>query len=279
MNGEVDWAQNPATDLLDVMRRSGKLTIMDDVIGGIGVMRFNCLHPPFDNPAIRRALLGAVDQAAFMTAAAGEDRTLWQEGVGLFTPDTPMASQAGMAALLGKRDLAKVKADLAAAGYRGERIVMLGAVDYPAINGIALVGSDLLKQLGMNVDYQSMDWGTTIQRRSNKGPNDKGGWNIFFTYLTGTNNFDPAAHLGLRANGDKAWFGWPDNPRIEALRADWFEARDRAEQQRLCAEMQTEFFRAPAHVPLGIAYGPTVFSRGLTGVRMGFPQFYDVKRV
>ena len=278
VNGEVDWVQNPATDLLDVIGKNPRLATQPDVIGGIAVMRFNCLLPPFDNPALRRALLGAVDQAEFMTAAMGTDPSLWKDGVGLFTPGTPLASTAGLEPLIGTRDLNRVKAEIAASGYKGEKIVMLGAVDYPATNGLALVGSDLFKKLGLNIDYQPVDWGTTIQRRANRGPTDKGGWNIFYTYLTGTNNFDPAANLGLRANGDKAWFGWPNNPRIEALRGAWFDARDLAEQKRICEELQVEFMRAPAHLPLGCNYGPTAFNKAITGVRMGFPQFYTVRR-
>jgi peptide/nickel transport system substrate-binding protein len=279
MNGEVDWIQNPSVDLLPALRGNARLQFLPDVIGGISVMRFNCIQPPFDNPALRRALLGAVDQAEFMTASMGDDRSLWKDRVGLFTPGTPMASEAGLEPLLGKRDMAKVKADIAASGYKGERVVMLGAVDYPAANARSLVGVDLFNKLGLNVDFQAVDWGTTIQRRAKKDPVDKGGWSVFFTDLTGTNNFDPAANLGLRANGDKAWFGWPDNPKIEALRAAWFDARGLDEQKRICAELQVEFMRAPAHLVLGCNYGPTAFSKGITGVRMGFPQFYDVRRV
>ena len=279
MSGEVDWVQNPAVDLLPVLRGNARIQFRPDVIGGISIMRFNCLHPPFDNPAIRRALLGAIDQAEFMTASMGEDRLLWKDRVGLFTPGTPLASEAGLEKLIGPRDLARVRAEIVAAGYKGERVVMLGAVDYPASNARALVGVDLLKRLGMNVDYQAVDWGTTIQRRAKKDPVDKGGWSIFFTDLTGTNNFDPAANLGLRANGGRAWFGWPDNPKIEALRAAWFDAADLGEQKRICEALQVEFMNAPAHMPLGCNYLPTAFTRGITPVRMGFPQFYDVKRV
>lgn len=280
INGEVDWAQSPATDLMEMMAKTGKLTIAPlDPAGGIAVMRFNTLHPPFDNPAIRRALLGAVDQAEFMTAAAGDDRSLWKDRVGVFSPGTPMDSDAGMAVLTGKRDLAKVRADLIAAGYKGERVTMLGAVDYPATNGLALVGADLLKKVGMNVDYQAVDWGTTIQRRANKGAPDKGGWNIFYTYLTGTNNFDPAGHLGVRANGDAAWFGWPHSPKLEALRADWLDAPDLATQKKICAELQLQFFQDAPHLPLGCLYAPTVFAKNLRVQRNGFVQFYDVKRV
>jgi hypothetical protein len=49
-----------------------------------GNLPFNHLFRPFDNPAIRRALLGAVDQAEAMTAIAGTDPTDWHDGIGLF---------------------------------------------------------------------------------------------------------------------------------------------------------------------------------------------------
>jgi peptide/nickel transport system substrate-binding protein len=62
----------------------------------------------------------------------------------------------------------------------------------------------------MNVEEQSGDWGTNGPRRAN--PSDKGGWSIFVTGLS--NALDPGGHLGLRTNGSKAWFGWPDSPRL-----------------------------------------------------------------
>ena len=36
-------------------------------------MRFNQLNPPFDNPALRRAMLGAVEQSDYMIGAVGTD--------------------------------------------------------------------------------------------------------------------------------------------------------------------------------------------------------------
>jgi hypothetical protein len=57
-------------------------------------MRFNHLHPPFDNAAARRAVLGVIDQAEFMTAST-EDRSPWRDRVGVFTPGTPMANEVG----------------------------------------------------------------------------------------------------------------------------------------------------------------------------------------
>ena len=89
-----------------------------DPTGLCGILRFNHLHPPFNNPAIRRALLGAVVQGDYMTAVIGTDRSLWKDGVGFFPPGTPLANDVGLDALNSPRDMEKVKRDLAAAGLR-----------------------------------------------------------------------------------------------------------------------------------------------------------------
>ncbi len=277
INGEADWWQQPDIDLMPQLTAQKHLTSMQqDPAGAIGILRFNHLHPPFDNPAIRRALLGAIDQTEYMQASAGEDRSLWKDRTGVFSPDTPMANTAGIEVLTGKRDLAAVAKAIKDAGYDGAPIVVLGASDQHLTYAQTLVAVDMLKRVGFNVNFVSTDWGTVVTRRANKAAPDKGGWNIFFTSLNGTNDFDPASHLGIRGNGLDAWFGWPTAPRLEALRRDWFAARDLAEQKQICVEIQKQFWIDVPYIPLGTVYNPTVYNRKITGLRMGFPQFYDV---
>jgi peptide/nickel transport system substrate-binding protein len=276
--GEMDWWQDPTADLLPQLRVDKRMVIArQDPGGGIAILRFNHLYPPFDNPAIRRALLGAIDQSEFMTAVAGDDHSLWKDRVGVFSPGTPLANEAGIEVLTGKRDFPAVARALKDAGYDGRKIVVLGASDQPANYATTLVAVDVLKKVGMNVDLITADWGTVVQRRANTSPPDQGGWNIFFTSLNGTNNFDPASQLGIRGNGKGAWFGWPTAPKLEALRAAWFEAKDLAEQQRICIELQKQFWIDVPYLPLGVYYSPTVYDRKLSGIRSGFPQFYDVR--
>jgi peptide/nickel transport system substrate-binding protein len=239
-------------------------------------MRFNFLFPPFDNPAIRRAVLPAINQADFMTAVAGDDRTYWQDKIGVFNRLSPLATEVGTEAMAG--DIDKAKRDLQAAGYGGERVVVLAPADFPSINALAQIGADVLAKIGMTVDLQSLDWGTVVQRRTSKQPPDKGGWSVFFTYLTGVNEFSPAAHLGIRANGEKAWFGWPTDERLEALRQDWFATSDLAAQQRIGRDIQQEAWRFVPYIPLGQYFQPTAYRRDLAGLREGFPQFYTVRR-
>jgi len=72
----------------------------------------------------------------------------------------------------------------------------------------------------MNVDYQTTDWGTVVQRRASKKPPNQGGWNMFCTSFSGLDIFSPAGYGALRGNGAAAWFGWPTDPDAERLRED-----------------------------------------------------------
>jgi peptide/nickel transport system substrate-binding protein len=279
-SGEMDWWEYPSPDLTPLLKRSPNVVVaINDMTGSLEIMRLNWLYPPFDNPAIRRAILGGVDQEDFMTSVAGTDSSLWRTGVGVFPPGTSFASDAGMAPLTGKRDYDRVKADLKAAGYNGEKIVLMGASDLPTIKAAADIANDMLTKCGMNVDYQIMDWGTLVLRRSKKDPPDKGGWNVFCTGFGGLDFANPAVHLLLRGNGANAWFGWPDAPKMEALRQDWFNAPDLATQQKICREIQEEALHEVLYVPTGQYYQPNAFQKSLAANMMkAFPIFWNVRR-
>jgi peptide/nickel transport system substrate-binding protein len=70
---------------------------------------------------VRRALLGAVDQAEAMTAVVGTDPAFWHDGIGLFGAGTPLANDAGIEVLRGPRDYAAVRQALAHAGIMAKR--------------------------------------------------------------------------------------------------------------------------------------------------------------
>ena len=218
------------------------------------LLRPNHLYPPFDNPAVRRALMGAIDQKEFMIAAMGDDTSLWSVPCGFFPPTSPLASNAGMSALTGKRDYAAVKKALEVAGYQGEKVVLMVGTDQPVLNALSNVAAEMLKRVGMNVDYQATDWGMVVQRRALTKPPAEGGWNLFCTGFSGLDFFTPASHLPLRGNGKGAWFGWPDDPKIEELRDAWFNAPDLAAQKKIGVEIQLQAFQSVPYYPLGVAH-------------------------
>ena len=273
--GEADWWELPVNDLLPQIGRNSAVKIDVNDAGSIGIMRFNHLQPPFNNPAIRRALLGAADQAAAMTAVAGTDPRYWADQIGLFGREAILANDAGIEALAAPRDYQKVQRDLAAAGYRGEQVVVLVATDIPVINALSQVGVDELRKAGMNIDAQALDFGTVAQRRTSKAATDKGGWSVYFTYLDGVWTYNPANHLGLASN----YPGWPNIPHLEALRARWFDADDLEEQKRICRDLQVQLWQEVPYIPMGETFQPTAYRRDLADVQLGFPLFYGVRRL
>ena len=80
--------------------------------------------------------------------------------VGFFTAGGPMANDAGVQALTGPRSPDEVRRRIAAAGYKGERLVMVAPSDLPAIMAMSQVMQDQLSKMGLNIDFQVMDWGT-----------------------------------------------------------------------------------------------------------------------
>ena len=275
--GEVDWWERPIIDLIPTLRRNPDIVVdIIDQTGFMGIIRFNQLHAPFDNPAIRRAALGMIDVADMMTAVAGADRALWNEKVGVFCPESPMATDLGLDVLTAPRDLPKARQALAAAGYKGEKVVFLTPTNNQATNTLSQVSADALRQGGFDVDLVAMDFGAWLTRRANRSPPAQGGWSATTTFLSGLDLWDPAVHLAIRGNGAAAWSGWPTSPRLEALRADWFNARDEGARKAICRDIQTQVWADVPYIPGGRWRQPTARRRNVQGVLRGLPLFYNV---
>ena len=277
--GEVDWIERPIPDLLPMLRANPNILVKaNDPFGNMETFRLNHLQPPFNNPAIRRAILGAIDQTEIMSAVAGDDRSLWRAGIGVFPPGSPWANDAGMDVLNSPRDYDRVKREIAAAGYDGGRVVMLVGTDIPDIEACSQVGAAAFKRAGLNVDYQALDWGTVTQRIGSQKPLSEGGWSCFFVPNRGDDDLDPSVNGNLRGLGLKGYPGWPASPGLEALQSQWLDATDDTTRMRICRDIQMQVWQDVPYVPLGSYFLPMVFRRSLSGVVPGFAKFWGVSK-
>ena len=278
--GEADWWQNPIPDLLPTLASApGVKLAHPDKIGNIEVLRFNSIQPPFNNVKLRQAMLHVVNQKDFMIAAFGDDESLYRTGVGVFTPGSPAATDVGLDAITGPRDPALAKRLVAESGYKGEKIVILAPSDYPHLQAFCEVARELMTSIGLNVDYVSTDWGTVVQRRASKEPVEKGGWSVFCTGWEGLNTSDPGGHYPVMGNGPKAWFGWPDSPRIEALRDAWFNAPDAAAQKQATDGIQAAVWDEVPYIPLGQFFQPIAIRANVTGILDSvFPILWNARK-
>lgn len=277
--GEVDWWEYPTADLLPLLRRRPDIAVeVPDPFGYMAALRPNHLHPPFDDPAARRALLPAISQPDFMTAVAGTAEGAWREAIGFFPPGTPMASPDGIDAVAGPRSLSLARERLAAAGHAGARVTLIGPTDYPNVQALTEVTADLFRHLGFALDHVPTDWASVVQRRANVAAPSAGGWNALCTFFSGLDFLHPGTHLLLRANGRSAWPGWPTSPALEALREDWLAAPDLGAARRIAAEIQRRAFEDLPYIPLGQFFQPTAYNRSIAGVLRGPTVFWNVRR-
>lgn len=276
--GEVDWLDAVPPDLNGLLGRARGVRL--DRIDGAGFyvsLRFNQLHDPFDDVAVRRAMLKAVSQADFMAAVAGDEAN-WRAGVGAFPVGSPLANDEGLAALTSPRDIAGARAAIAAAGQAGAKVVALHATDISNQDALMSVGVDLFRKVGFDTIDATSDWGTLLQRRANRAAPDRGGWNALVVLLSGAELNTPAGHLLLRGNGGEAWFGWPTAPRLEELRDAWFDAADAQAQAAIARQIQAQVFRDVPYIPLGQYFMNSALRRDLTDVRRGFVLPINVRR-
>ena len=278
MAGEVDWVEQPQMDLVPSLRAARGIRLeVAETAGLIGFLRFNQLFPPFDNPAIRRAVLRAVNQTEFMQAVVGANTT-FDDRCGVFGAHSPMANDAGMDVLAGRHDPGPIRQELAAAGYKGERVVFLAVSDVPRINAIAEVGADMLRRIGMSVEEVETDWGTVVQRSVSRKPPAEGGWSMFASFTGGIDAGTPANNNLLRGNGEGAYNGWPVAPKLEALRDQWLAATDPAAQLALARAMQVQAWQDVPFLPLGSYDQPTAYRDTLTDMLTGLILFTNVRR-
>jgi len=264
--GEVDWWEQFPPDLIPVLAKNKDVKVENiDPLGSMSVLRFNFLYPPFNNPKMREALLYVIDQNDYVLGIAGDPKN-GHPCYSYFTCGTPLASEVGAAPMKGKRDFDKARQLIKDAGYKGEKIVIIDATDQPIVHSQSLLTVETLKKLGLNAEVQAGDWGTLITRRTSKEPVDKGGWSIFHTWLVGPDITSPAVNFAVRGNGQKGWFGWPEDAKTEELREAWFNATDPAASKKAAEAVQTRAFEFVPYIPTAQFILPTAYRTNLSGV-------------
>jgi peptide/nickel transport system substrate-binding protein len=264
--GEVDMIDQLPQDQIPVLEHAqgvviGKVSPIDSY----GIIRPNSLYPPFNNPKARQALALLVNQREYASAAFG-DKRWWRQCWSFFVCGSDNGTEVGSENYR-HQDLARAKALLAEAGYKGEKIVMLTTQEIPSIAALGDVTADNLRKIGVNVDIAVSDWGTMVARRAKKEPPGQGGWNLFHTTVGGTTMSSPLANFAINSNCDgKNWFGWPCDPKTEELRANYIRAADEGADQAALEALHRHLWQALPDIPVGQYTQPFAWRSNVSGV-------------
>ena len=262
--GEIDVIESPSHDLLPLMDKDPNIKLVDlNPFGFQYTFRYNHLHPPFDNPKIRAALLYAFNQEDFLQATIG-DEAYYKLCKAMFICGTPLASDKGFEDKF-ESNFKKARAMIKEAGYDGTPVVLMHSTDLAVLANLAPVAKSLMEKVGLKVDMQSMDWQTLVARRNKQDQPNEGGWNAFITAWASVDNANPLTTPFLNAACDKALFGWPCDEQIQALRDKYAVETDPAKQKALVEQIQMRMAEAPTHIHLGQWYQPTAMGKNISG--------------
>ena len=270
--GEIDYMQYLPFDILPVLEQEKSVKLMG--LGGIhqfqGNFRLNHAFPPFDNPAVRKVMWKLVDQDATLTAIGVPDRYRSKSCPSFWMCGTPLSTDAGAGGV--KVDIAAAKAELKAAGYKGEPVIILevaGSISQTASRVLA----QNMRDAGFVVEQQPRDWPTVLARRTKKE-----GWSMFPVYSNGTDMFTPLNHFYV-ASTCNDFPGWSCDNRIPELLKAFTNAKTLEERKKVAADIQVIAYEL---VP-SLMWGQFTIPAGYRGdlknlIQSSYPMFWQVDR-
>jgi peptide/nickel transport system substrate-binding protein len=278
INGEVDFLENPPTDLIPELKARGAAFTTTNALGFQGMVRMNHLHPPFNDARARRALLYLIDQEQYLRGMFGDPEN-WRVCRAYFNCGGPFATDAGAEPGFGK-DKARAKALLAEAGYKGEPIVLLHPTDISFLSAATQLLAQDLRSIGVNVEMVSMDFATMAQRRANKAAPGQGGWHIGLTWWNGAGSMDPVGNVPMQASCDRAWPGWPCDADHQKLIDAFAETKTPEERMKAAVAVQESAYKFVPYVPFGQWFQPVAHSPKLKGLPIvpGVMAFWNVEK-
>jgi peptide/nickel transport system substrate-binding protein len=251
INGEIDFYENPNIDFAPMLEAAPGVKLMKTgkLDNTFGVIRLNHLHPPFNNVKARQAMYHLINQEDFLRTVVG-DPNYYTVCHGLILCGSAFANDSG-SAMLKDYDPKKVLPMMREAGYKGEPITVLQTTDHTTITPATQVLIQAMRDAGLNVDAQPMDWGSVVSRRTKKEPPGQGGWNIVVSTSNGANGANPVLHTWLGAACGQSNVGWPCDEQVEKLRNAFGFAQTDAEKLQITRDLQARAIEQVVYITFG----------------------------
>jgi len=276
--GEIDMLEVIPNTQYEPLKKSPAVTLYAQLPKGSFSLHLNHYIPPFDNPKIARAAILAINQEALLRAQVVH-KDLYRRCASVYSCDSAYSS-GDTSYFTGMPQFDQAKKLLKEAGYDGTPIVLMFPTNLDALNKFPPVMAQLLQQAGFKVDMQSMDWSTLVTRRAKKEPVSQGGWNAFITAWTASDTMNPLFFAPMTGNGEKGWFGWTTDPKLEQLKAEFLQAQDASQKQQLATAIQHQVFDTGIYAPIGEYQPLTAYRTNIVEgvVRAQIPVFWNLRK-
>lgn len=268
LRAEADIFEIPPIDLLPLLKKDPNIVVeVFNKPGVHGMVRFNSLHPPFNNAKARQAFMMAIDQKAYLAGMIGNPE-YEKECYAVFQCGSPNETTVGSERFQ-KRDIETAKRLVKESGYDGRPIVVLDPTDQQIIHNISIMAAQTLKEIGMNVDLQATDWATVTTRRGRKDAPGQGslGWNIFTTWSSSVIMQSPVTNFAMPAQCDGTnWFGWPCDEELEKLRKAYIPLIKPEERKAAIEAIQKRYYEVMPFAITGQFQSPVAYRKNIVGM-------------
>ena len=263
--GNYQWAEEVTRDEYDRLKGSRDVdAIVVKPLRFQGVV-FNKKQGPMANVKLRQAVQAALDHDEIMAAAFGP-KDFWRIDQSLLPPESIWFSEAGKE-LFNKKDLDKAKALVKESGYNGEPVRWLGPADREDYFATAVTGVQQLKNIGINAEVASMDWGAVVKARTQ--PEQYEIFNTGFSFSP-----EPTQLSFVTAE----WPGWWVNEEKEKQLAALNAETDQQKRKALWDKMQTLVYQEAPIIKVGEFFGLSIKRKELKGESIpisSWPAFWN----
>ncbi|MCD8350751.1 MAG: ABC transporter substrate-binding protein [Planctomycetaceae bacterium] len=231
---------------------------------GWPILFLNCRDGKMTNLAMRQAVQSAMSQEDMMWIAFGEEEFFSVDG-SLYPEGYFYHSEKGLD-LYNQYDIDKAKALLKEANYDGSPVRILTSMQYEFHFKMAQVLAENLREAGMEVSIDVVDWATLTQQRT-----DPTKWDLYFTHSP----FVPDPYLNNFFNDEyPGW--WVSEEKTEL--ANKFNAEpDLAKRAEIFGDIQELLYESASSIKIGNFNLLGAKDKNLKGYQpSSWPSFWNV---
>ncbi|HTJ98759.1 MAG TPA: ABC transporter substrate-binding protein [Bordetella sp.] len=201
----------------------------------------NAGAPPTDNLKVRQAIQAALDDEEIMAISTDG---LYRMTHGWQHPGTPYYAGDVGKSLYNQHNLDLAKKLLKESGYKGEEITFIADNGFKNHNDTAVIATQQLQAIGMNVKLRIADWPTTLASREKPT-----GWNLF-PIMVGIEPYEGPNGVAVLFSGDQNWQHHKDAA-LEAAVAKLNGAPDIADRKAAFATIQQIIYEQVYAIKVG----------------------------
>jgi peptide/nickel transport system substrate-binding protein len=225
-SGEYDVSVQLPFDDYDQFSDKDKYTVYKEGQGDI-FMVYNKKQGLASNKLVRQAVETALNREDILQAAYSNSEFYKIDPSIITDPDNPWYTEAG-GDFYNVHNPEKARELLAQAGYNGEEFTLLVSNSYQEFNNAAVVIEKELKDIGLNVKLDVVDWPTYLTRAKDPSAYD--------AFVTGGPDWVlPSTVIYF----SPTWNGWSTDPKLQSMMAEWSHLTDTAAAKKLWEDVQT----------------------------------------